>query len=156
MVTAHSAPAAHSISPEQPLAGGVADLVADLLAAWNAHDPERAAALFAADYEGSDVAQAEPQHGREGIQAALARYFRALPDIRFSANELIVQGERAVLIWTAEGTHLGALMNIPASGRMVTVRGVATFTLQNGAISRATYIWDVAGLLRGIGLLPEL
>ena len=67
-----------------------------------------------------------------------------------------MQGERAVLIWTAEGTHLGALMNIPASGRMVTVRGVATFTLQNGAISRATYIWDVAGLLRGIGLLPEL
>ena len=56
----------------------------------------------------------------------------------------------------AHGTHLGTLMNIPASGRSVSVRGVSVFTLAAGQVSRATYIWDVAGLLRTIGLLPEL
>ena len=65
-------------------------------------------------------------------------------------------GERVVVVWTARGTHLGALMNIPASGRMVTVRGVSAFRLRDGQITQAEYIWDVAGMLRDIGLLPEL
>ena len=131
-------------------------LVTELLTAWNAHDLDRATACFAVDYLGSDVAQAGTQYGPEGMRRMLALYFRALPDLHFTADELVVQGERAVLIWTAHGTHRGALLNIPASGRAVTVRGVSSFTLANGKVSRATHIWDVAGLLRAIGLLPEL
>ncbi len=147
MSTSNPTPAS-SRTPEQ--------LIADLIAAWNTHDLALATAFFAADYAGRDVAQAEPQHGRVGIQRALARYFEALPDVQFSLDDLVVSGARAVVIWTAHGTHLGALMNIPASGRRITVRGVSTFTLQDGQIVRAEYIWDVAGLLRAIGLLPEL
>jgi steroid delta-isomerase-like uncharacterized protein len=134
----------------------VAQLIADLIAAWNTHDLDQATAFFAANYEGLDVAQAAPQIGRTGIRAALARYFEALPDVRFTLDDLVVAGERAVAVWTARGTHLGTLMNIPASGRNVAVRGVSTFTLRDGQIKQATYIWDVAGMLRAIGLLPEL
>ncbi|WP_343424817.1 ester cyclase [Candidatus Amarolinea dominans] len=68
----------------------------------------------------------------------------------------MVAGSAPWRSWTARGTHLGTLMNIPASGRHVTVRGVSTFTLQEGQITKADFIWDVAGLLRAIGLLPEL
>jgi steroid delta-isomerase-like uncharacterized protein len=141
-------PADNRYAPEQ--------LIADLIAAWNTHDLDQATAFFAADYEGNDVAQAEPQRGRAGIRQALARYFAAIPDVRFSLDDLVVAGERAVVVWRAHGTHLGALMNIPASGHAVTVRGVSAFTLRDGQIARAEYIWDVAGLLRDIGLLPEL
>jgi len=131
-------------------------LITNLIAAWNTHDLDRATAFFAADYEGSDVAQAERQHGRTGIRQSLARYFQAIPDVRFALADLVVAGERAVAVWTATGTHLGALMNIPPSGRTVTVRGVSTFTLRDGEIAEAEHIWDVAGMLRHIGLLPEL
>ena len=140
-------PAGHSSSEQ---------LVTDLIAAWNTHDLDRATAFFAAEYEGSDVAQVEPQHGPAAIRRALAGYFQAIPDVTFTLGDLIVAGERAVALWTARGTHLGTLMNIPASGRHVTVRGVSTFTLQEGQITKADFIWDVAGLLRAIGLLPEL
>ena len=131
-------------------------LVMELIAAWNTHDLDLASAFFAADYLGDDVALAQPQQGRAGIRQALALYFQALPDVHFALEDQVVEGDRAVAIWTARGTHRGTLMNIPASGRSVTVRGVSTFTLQDGQISRATHIWDVAGMLRDIGLLPEL
>ena len=131
-------------------------LVTDLIAAWNTHDLDRASAFFATDYIGDDVALAQPQQGRAGFRRALALYFQALPDVRFALEDLVVEGDRAVAVWTARGTHRGTLMNIPASGRSVAVRGVSIFTLADGQISRATYIWDVAGLLRAIGLLPEL
>ena len=139
----------HIPSPEERL-------VTDLISAWNTHDLDLAAAFFAADYLGDDVALAQPQEGRAGIRRALGIYFQALPDVHFTLEDLVVKGDRAVAIWTARGTHRDTLMNIPASGRRVSVRGVSIFTLAAGQVSRATYIWDVAGLLRAIGLLPEL
>jgi steroid delta-isomerase-like uncharacterized protein len=148
MIDANSAAAVHTKSPEQT--------IADLIAAWNTHDLDRATAFFAADYVGRDIAQLEPQYGPTGIRRALASYFQALPDVSFALEELIAADERVVVVWTARGTHRGALMNIPASGRGVTVRGVSAFTLHAGQITKADFIWDVAGLLRAIGLLPEL
>jgi hypothetical protein len=47
-------------------------------------------------------------------------------------------------------------MNIPATGRRVEVRGASFLTIEAGKVTRATMLWDVAGMLRGIGLLPDL
>jgi predicted ester cyclase len=54
------------------------------------------------------------------------------------------------------GTQRGAFMGIPATGRFVEVRGVSILTIENGLIARGTNIWDTAGLLRALHLLPEL
>ncbi|NWG19150.1 MAG: ester cyclase [Chloroflexi bacterium] len=63
---------------------------------------------------------------------------------------------RVVQVWRAHATHRGPLLNIPASGRSIQVRGASLLTFRDGQLWRALYIWDVAGLLRAIGLLPEL
>ena len=68
---------------------------------------------------------------------------------------MIGEGERAALMWTARGTHRGSIMNIPPTNRPVNIRGVSLFTVKENMVHRATYIWDVAGLLRNIGLLPD-
>jgi hypothetical protein len=48
------------------------------------------------------------------------------------------------------------LMNIPPTGKKIAARGVTVLTVEDGLVKRALYFWDVAGLLRDIGLLPEL
>jgi steroid delta-isomerase-like uncharacterized protein len=131
-------------------------LVTDLIAAWNSHDPERIAALYAPEYEESDVAQADSPRGRDGIRRTASLYLRAFPDLQVTLNELVVEGDRAALAWHWRGTHQGTFMRIPPSGRCVTVRGTSFLTIENGQITRGTRIWDLAGLLRAIGLLPEL
>lgn len=142
--------------PADAAGGCMESFVADLFAAWNTHDLERVLAFYAADYEGQDVAQEGTQYGHEGMRQMLVSYFQALPDVRFGVDDVIADGERAAVVWTAQGTHLGSLMNIPASGRRVTVHGMSAFTRAGGKVRRATYMWDVAGLLRDIGLLPDL
>jgi steroid delta-isomerase-like uncharacterized protein len=144
-------PSENSAAPEQ-----VARFVRDLLETWNAHDLGRLEAFYALDYEGSDVGQAGPQRGPQSVSQSLERYLRAFPDLRFVEKDLIVQGERAVLVWEARGTHAGKLMNIPPTGRRIAVCGTSLLTVDGGRISRGLYVWDVAGLLRSIGLLPEL
>jgi steroid delta-isomerase-like uncharacterized protein len=134
----------------------IARLVRDLLEAWNAHDLERIKTFYAPEYEGVDVGQAKPQRGPQGVSWSVKRYLQAFPDLRLVDEDVVVQGNRAVLVWTAQGTHAGELMHIPPTGRSIAVRGASVLTVENGKITRGLYIWDVAGLLRSIGLLPEL
>jgi steroid delta-isomerase-like uncharacterized protein len=138
------------------MADDTARLAADLLEAWNTHSAERVVPFYAPDYEGVDVAEAVTQHGLRGIEHTLRRYLDAFPDLRFTGEDTVVQGDRVALIWRARGTHLGPLMRIPPTGRAVEVRGVSLLTLKDNKVTRAVYIWDVAALLRAIGLLPEL
>jgi steroid delta-isomerase-like uncharacterized protein len=124
--------------------------------AWNSHEVEQAEKFYAEDYIGNDVAQVMPQQGRAGVKAFFARYLNAVPDFRFTIEDVVADGDRVAVVWTVRGTHQGALMNIPPTGRTISSRGVSLLTIQDERVQRATYIWDVAGLLRNIGLLPEL
>ena len=54
------------------------------------------------------------------------------------------------------GTHHGTLMRIPPTGRQVAMRGVSILTIAEGKVTHGETIWDTAGLLRALGLLPEL
>ena len=133
-----------------------AQFATQFLEAWNAHDIGRLVALYAPAYEGMDVGDARPQRGLQGVRQTMARYLHAFPDLHFTEETTIVQGDRVALVWTARGTHQGKLMNIPPTGHPIEIRGASVFTLEGGKIKRATVIWDVAGFLRAIGLLPEL
>ena len=133
----------------------LAQRITDLMDALNAHDMERVKGFYADDFVGEDIAQAKPQRGPEERCRVLMSYIRAFPDLHFD-GDTIVQGDRAVYIWTMRGTHQGTLMRIPPTGRVVEVRGVSLLTFQDGKITHGINIWDMAGLLRGLGLLPEL
>ena len=132
------------------------EIARELLEAWNAHDIEHIKTFYAPEYEGVDVGQAEPQRGPQSVPQNVERYLRAFPDLRFVEEDIVVQDNRAVLVWKAYGTHKGKFMNIPPTGRNVAVRGTSVLTVENSKVARGLYIWDVAGLLRSIGLLPEL
>ncbi len=130
--------------------------VQDFIQAWNNHDIEAATALCTADYTGMDIGESSSHHGPQGLSLSMTRYLSAFPDLLLSPLEIIAEGDRVALRWIARGTQQGWLMNIPPTGRSVTVTGTWFLQLSDGKIQRGTSIWDVAGLLRMIGLLPEL
>jgi steroid delta-isomerase-like uncharacterized protein len=131
-------------------------LMRALIAAWNEHDAEGVVACFAPDFVGIDVAEAAPQRGPRNLRQSVERYLRAFPDLQVTPDELLIEDTRAVLVWTVRGTHLGSLMRIPPTGRPILLRGATLFQIEQGAVRRATNIWDVAGFLRSVGLLPDL
>jgi steroid delta-isomerase-like uncharacterized protein len=133
-----------------------AQIAAGLFDAWNSHDVDRVMSFYAAEYEGVDVGQPSPEHGLDGKRRAVLVYLHAFPDLNFTIEETIEQGNMVAVRWTARGTHRGRFMNIPPAGCPISVRGVSILTFQGEKVVRANYIWDVAGLLREIGLLPEL
>ncbi|MEJ2635587.1 MAG: ester cyclase [Calditrichia bacterium] len=130
--------------------------VKNLIDSWNDHDVEKLAEFYAADYRGNDIADSRPQEGLAAIQSAARRYFLAFPDLHFRKENLLIEENQAVLIWIATGTHRGPLLNIPPSGRQFSVRGMSFYSVIDERIKSGSNIWDLAGFLRNIGLLPEL
>ena len=134
----------------------VKQIVETLVSAWNAHDALKVQRCYAADCEEMDVALREPQRGSAQIRKLMNYYLRAFPDAQLTIDELICTDTQAALLWTLRGTHRGRFMNIPPTYRNITVRGTTLMTIEQGLVRRVARVWDVAGLLRELGLLPEL
>lgn len=124
--------------------------------AWNSHDIENVLRYYSRECIGDDVGQASPLRGHDGLRQLLQTYWQAFPDLAFNVTNTIVEGYRLAIVWVAEGTHLGPIMNIPPTGRRLEIRGVSILEVRDGLIVRSQYIWDLAGMLRHMGLLPQL
>jgi steroid delta-isomerase-like uncharacterized protein len=124
--------------------------------ACNSHSVEEVLRFCSPDYLGTDISEPALLQGHQGLRTLLERYFRAFPDLHLLVTDKVVQGSQLTLVWLAEGTHRGPIMNIPATGRQVEVKGVSLIEVQDGLVVRGQNIWDLAGMLRHLGLLPEL
>lgn len=130
--------------------------VRQLVDAWNSRDIDRITALYDAEYHGYDVAQVRPQQGIADLHSTFTAYWQAFPDLHFTAEQFVFDGDQLALFYRATGTHRGAFLRIPATGHAVEVRGAAHHILRNRKIVQSLYVWDMAGLLRSLKLLPEL
>lgn len=131
-------------------------LATQLIEAWNSHDLDRVAAWYCLDCGVVDVAIAQPLVGREAVRRMFEAYYHAFPDLHLTLTDVVAEKDQLALFWVARGTHQGSIMNIPASGRVISAKGVNHLKLRAGLVCETTTIWDVAGMLRGIGLLPDL
>ena len=117
-------------------------------AAWNAHDPDSVAAVFAEDAVQRDAGNPEERRGRTAIRDQAAAILAAFPDFHLERLELVVDGDRHADRWVATGTHDGELFGMAPTRRRVRVEG-ATFTRLgvDGLVAEDVHFWDVAGLL---------
>jgi steroid delta-isomerase-like uncharacterized protein len=116
--------------------------------AWNAHDPDAVAAVFAEDAVQRDAGNPEERRGRAAIRDQAAAILAAFPDFRLDRLELVVDGDHHADRWVATGTHQGELFGMAPTGRRVRVEG-ATFTRLgvHGLVVEDVHFWDVAGLM---------
>ena len=141
----------HTIADTPPLAA----LAHDLIAAWNAHDARRVSQFFSEDYEGEDVGLAAALHGPRDVRRMVLFNTLGIPDLSFTLDDLVVQGDTFVISWTLRGTHKGRIMNVPPTGQYITARGMTLYRVRDGLIYSSRRVWDVAGMLRQFGLLPD-
>lgn len=123
--------------------------------AFNTHDSAATAALFAPDAVLNDVAVPHVARGREQIAGVYARHFAAIPDAVIHVARMVAEDDTVVAEWTIRGTQRGRFMGIPPTDRPVTITGVSIIRFGGGLPVADTRIWDLAGLLRQIGLLPN-
>ncbi|MEO5905318.1 MAG: ester cyclase [Saprospiraceae bacterium] len=91
----------------------------------------------------------------EGYKQMIAGFKSAFPDLRVR-NEDVIEDERenkVVVRWTAQGTHTGELMQIPATGKKVSLRGVDILRVEDGKIVERWGEFDALGMLAQLGVI---
>src|SRR5438874_1835366 len=120
---------------------------------WNQGRVEVLEEVFAADVIDHYPAPGQPA-GRDGVVALNVGFRRAFPDMRMTVDDVIAEGDRIAWRWTAQGTHQGELMGIPATGKPATVHGVSVDRFMDDRIVERWLNLDMLGLLQQIGAIP--
>ena len=82
--------------------------------------------------------------------AALA----AFPDLRYTADDMIAEGNTVVTRWTMYGTHKNEFNGIPATNKAIVLTGVSIDRLAGGKIVETWQFYDAMTMLQQLGAFP--
>ena len=88
--------------------------------------------------------------GVEGFKERLTRLRKSFPDLSFTIETMIAEGNMVAERATLRGTHLGTFMGIPATGKQVTGNMMGFNTFANGRVVERGRIINVFGMMRQI------
>ena len=95
-------------------------------------------------------------HGIEGVNRVIATFRVGLPDLQYTIQDMIAEGDKVVVRWIAHGTHQGTFLGIPPTGKKVAATGIDIFRIAFGKLEEAWVNSDILGLLQQIGAIPPM
>ena len=122
---------------------------------WNQGNLDVLDEIIASDYDPHPLPNdSDFGRGPAGQKQFVNQYRLAFPDTHFTVEAQLAEGDVVATRWTADGTHTGDLMGIPASRQQVTVTGMTINRIANGKLSEGWANFDQLGLLQQIGAIP--
>ena len=103
-------------------------------AAMNRGELEVVYELFAESYVLHVANGPEGVFGPAVIRGVIEAYRAAFPDLAFTVQETVAEGSTVVVRWAVEGTNLGELMGMPATGRRARWTGTSWLRFAGGRI----------------------
>lgn len=93
--------------------------------------------------------------GPAAFAAPVSGLRTAMPDLTYTVEDVVGDGDRVAVRWTLRGTHTGQFRSFAATGKPITNTGFAMFELAGGKIVRSWIETDRLGFLQTIGAIPD-
>lgn len=129
-------------------------IVDGYMAAWNAHDVDKAASFLAEDAVYFDATVGTPQNGRAAARDNVIKVFiTAVPDLTWKMTSApIVSADGIAFQWGFAGTNTGAWSaEAPATGKPLKFEGVSFVRVQDGKIVYQGDYYDALGFNKQLG-----
>ena len=98
--------------------------------------------------------RSEPLKGPNGYLTIIAMMRAGFPDIQWTLEELIAEGDKVAARFTMRGTHRGTFFGVPSSGKTIEVKAMNFYRIADGQIVEEHGQPDLLGLLKQIGAAP--
>ena len=121
--------------------------------AWNRLDAAALVADYTTDGRVESPLAGGVAVGHSAIETLFRTYFLAFSDLRLVHDDLLIDGDRVVLVGRVSGTDTGGFMGMPPTGRAVNVPVVFVYWLRDGQIAHERRVYDFTGVLVQVGLL---
>jgi predicted ester cyclase len=92
--------------------------------------------------------------GLAGVKEIFAMFRTGFPDVRFTIDQMVGEGNYVATLVHGEGTQSGQFIQFPPSGKHAVWRSVGVFRVEDGVIREHWGIPDLLGLLTQIGIIP--
>lgn len=109
--------------------------------------------LYAPDYVDHSRPPGAPE-GLDGVRAIPTMFRGAFPDVHFTIEKMIGEGDKVATYVVGRGTHLGPFMGIPPTGKKCEWESMGIFRVVDGKIVEHWGQPDLFGLLQQLGVIP--
>jgi predicted ester cyclase len=92
---------------------------------------------------------------REGFKQSLPMFRAAFPDMRYTVEDMVAEGDKVVDRISWQATHQGEMMGIPPTGNTVRVTAIHMSRIAEGKIVERWGQPDMLGMMQQLGAIPE-
>jgi predicted ester cyclase len=92
--------------------------------------------------------------GLAGVKAVMGMFRTAFPDVHFTIQLMVAEGDVVATFVSGEGTQNGPFMGLPPSGKHAKWNSTGFFRVANGKIVEHWGVPDLLGILNQIGAGP--
>jgi steroid delta-isomerase-like uncharacterized protein len=91
-----------------------------------------------------------------GHKQLMTALWTAFPDAHLVNDDLIAEGDQVVERYTVRGTHQGAFMGIPPTGKHVRISAIGIDHIKDGKFVETWLSMDMLGLMQQLGVVPQM
>ena len=91
---------------------------------------------------------------KDGVKKFFLMQISAFPDLHFTIDDLVAEGDKVAWRFNSTGTQKGDFMGIPPTGNVGNVTGQVLFRLENNRIVEGWVNIDALGLMQQLGVIP--
>ena len=95
-----------------------------------------------------------PAMDRAAHEGFALGFYGAFPDLHHVIEHVVATEDAVVVRFVLHGTNSGSLFGMPATGRAATIACIAMLFVENGKVVTLKAVFDEAGMLRQLGVLP--
>ncbi len=92
--------------------------------------------------------------GPEAVKHHIAEWLKGFPDLRFTVEQMIAEGDKVLTQSVMEGTHQGRWLGVAPTGKRVSIRMMVIQRLADGKIAEDWVLVESLGLLQQLELIP--
>jgi steroid delta-isomerase-like uncharacterized protein len=95
-----------------------------------------------------------PLRGPDGYLVLVGMLRAGFPDVQWTLEDVVSEGDKVAARYTMRGTHTGAFMGVPATGKAFSVTSMGIYRIANGQIVEEHGLPDMMGIMMQIGAIP--
>jgi steroid delta-isomerase-like uncharacterized protein len=119
---------------------------------WNLGQFESLREMVADDCRIHDPVFPSLTSGADNLKRHIITCRNGFPDLNFTPDDTIGEGDEVVVHWTARGTHRALFLGLQPTNRSATVSGTSIFRIKNCKIVEQWADWNLLSLLEQLGL----
>jgi steroid delta-isomerase-like uncharacterized protein len=121
---------------------------------WHQGDLSQVDELFAQDFVRHDPG-GRVLRGTNQNRQFIDSLRTAFPDVHYTVEDQIAEGDKVVVRYRFRGTHLGEFQGMPPTKKQVAYTGILIYRISHGKIVEQWTELDLLGFLRQLGVAPN-